>query len=60
MAQFISTNGPQLPRRGLPPQEMPHGLLTPPDWVREFVAREKAKFPPEIFTPPRSSACSAT
>jgi hypothetical protein len=30
---------------------MPHGLLTPPAWVREFVAREKAKFPPEIFTP---------
>lgn len=45
MAQFISTDGPQLPRRGLPPHEMPHGLLAVPDWVREALAREVAKRP---------------
>lgn len=34
------------------PQDLPHGLLTPPPLVAAIVAREEAKFPPEIFTPP--------
>jgi hypothetical protein len=33
------------------PQDLPHGLLAPPERVAEIVAREEAKFPPEIFTP---------
>jgi hypothetical protein len=39
------------PQRNLPrqPHELPHGLLTPPQEVRDAVAQEKAKFPPEIF-----------
>lgn len=45
MGQFISTNGPQLPYRGLAPHEMPHGLLPVPDWVREALAQEIAKAP---------------
>ena len=45
MGQFISTNGPQLPYRGLAPHEMPHGLLPVPDWVREALAKEIAKAP---------------
>jgi hypothetical protein len=32
------------------PEDLPRGLLTPPEWVREVVAREKAKFPAEVFT----------
>src|SRR5437588_4963023 len=31
------------------PQDLPHGLLTPPELVRRCVAEEKAKFPPHIF-----------
>jgi siderophore synthetase component len=45
MGQFISTNGPQLPYRGLPPHEMPHGLLAVPDWVRQAIAEDKANKP---------------
>jgi hypothetical protein len=33
------------------PEDLPHGLITPPEKVRELVAKEKAKFPPEVFTP---------
>ena len=36
--------------RGKPPEELPHGLLTPPEFVRELIAEEKAKFGPAIFT----------
>lgn len=33
------------------PESLPRGLIRPPARVLEFVAREKAKFPPEVFTP---------
>jgi hypothetical protein len=31
------------------PQDLPHGLLTPPPLVRDVIAREKATFPPDIY-----------
>jgi hypothetical protein len=37
----------RLPRR---PQDLPHGLLKPPQEVIDALAREKAKFPPEIYS----------
>jgi hypothetical protein len=37
----------KLPKR---PEDLPHGLITPPEAVRELVAREKAKFPPGRVT----------
>jgi hypothetical protein len=52
MSRFIDYTAPSLqgtlPKR---PQNLPHGLLTPPEQVRELVAREKTKFPPAVFTP---------
>ena len=36
--------------RGKSPAELPHGLLIPPEFVRELIAEEKAKFPPGIYT----------
>ena len=52
MSRFIDYTAPSLqgtqPKR---PQDLPHGLITPPERVRELVAREKAKFPPAVFTP---------
>jgi hypothetical protein len=36
--------------RGKPPEELPHGLITPPEFVRQLVAEQKAKFPPGIYT----------
>src|SRR5262249_2344051 len=33
------------------PEDLPHGLLQPPEHVRELLALEKAKHPPEVFTP---------
>ena len=38
---------PEVPPNG--PQDLPHGFITPPNLVREIVAREKAKFPPHIY-----------
>src|SRR4051812_20071697 len=35
--------------RGKLPAELPHGLITPPAIVREYLERERAKFPPEVF-----------
>ena len=50
--QFIDWNAPSL-QGSLPklPNSLPHGFLAPPEPVRELVAREKAKFPPHLFTP---------
>ncbi len=31
------------------PQDLPHGFITPPELVRQCIAREKAKFPPHIY-----------
>ncbi len=51
-SQFIDYTAPSLqgplPKR---PEDLPHGLITPPDRVRELVAKEKAKFSPQEFTP---------
>ena len=35
--------------RGKPPAELPHGLITPPEFVRQLVAEQKEKFGPEPF-----------
>ena len=37
--------------KGKPPEELPHGLLTIPPEVRELVAAQFARFPPEAFAP---------
>src|SRR5262245_56625345 len=51
--EFIDENPPSL-RGGLNrrPDELPHGLIVPPPEVREVVAKEKAKHPPEYWPPP--------
>jgi hypothetical protein len=50
--QFIDYTAPSLqgplPKR---PEDLPHGLVVPPDRVRELVVKEKAKFSAEVFTP---------
>src|SRR5438477_5091939 len=33
------------------PRDLPHGLLAPPEKVREILAREKARFAPHAFSP---------
>jgi hypothetical protein len=49
--QIIDFNAPslqgKLPKR---PEDLPRGLITPPQAVRDLVAREKAKFPPGRVT----------
>jgi hypothetical protein len=49
-SQFIDLNAPPLQGK-LPklPQDLPRGLLTPPDRVREEIERERQKHPPEAF-----------
>jgi hypothetical protein len=49
-SDIIDCNAPSL-QGGYPrdPESLPHGLITPPEAVRELLAREKAKHPPEIF-----------
>jgi hypothetical protein len=49
-SDIIDYNAPSL-QGGYPrdPKSLPHGLITPPEAVRELLAREKAKHPPEIF-----------
>jgi hypothetical protein len=50
--QIIDLNAPslqgKLPKR---PEDLPHGLITPPEFVKQLVAKEKAKFPPGRVTP---------
>jgi hypothetical protein len=50
--EFVDLNAPSLqgdfPRK---PEDLPHGLIPPPPRVLEEVAKERAKFPPAIFTP---------
>jgi hypothetical protein len=50
-SDFTDRTAPSL-QEGLPklPRDLPHGLLEPPERVREWVAREKAKFAAEVFT----------
>ena len=49
--QIVDLNAPslqgKLPKR---PEDLPHGLVIPPEAVRELVAKEKAKFPPGRVT----------
>jgi hypothetical protein len=50
MNQFIDRNAPSLqdqPHR--PPQELPHGLLAPPERVRQLLEAERTKHAPEAF-----------
>lgn len=45
--QFVDLSAPSL--QGMPPrlpEELPHGLLAPPEPVRTLIAKEKARFPP--------------
>jgi hypothetical protein len=49
-----SVNQDVRPCNGAPPKlprEVLHGLIEPSQRTREIVAREKAKFSPDIFTP---------
>jgi hypothetical protein len=48
---FMDLNAPSLQGGPKKPEDLPHGLIAPPDLVRQTVAQEKAKFPPEIYTP---------
>ena len=52
-SDIIDWNAPSL-RGGLNrrPDDLPHGLLIPPPEVRELLAKEKAKYPPECWPPP--------
>jgi hypothetical protein len=48
--QIIDFTAPSL-QGGYPrsPESLPHGLISPPQRVRELLAKEKAKHPPEVF-----------
>jgi hypothetical protein len=50
MDSFIDYTAPSL-QGGLSrrPEDLPHGLLTPPEMVREWIERERVKHPPEVF-----------
>jgi hypothetical protein len=50
--QIFDHNAPSL-RGGFPrdPQDLPHGLITPPDEVRALLAADKAKFLPQVYSP---------
>lgn len=48
-SQFIDLNAPSLQGGPKRPAELPHGLITPPDYVRELLDKERAKHPPEAF-----------
>jgi hypothetical protein len=52
-SDIIDLNAPSL-RGGLDrrPEDLPHGLIVPPPEVREVLAKEKAKHPPECWPPP--------
>ena len=47
-SNFIDQTAPSLLKL---PHELPHGLIKPPEKVHELLAKEKAKHPPEVFTP---------
>ena len=49
-SQITDLNAPSL-QGGYPrsPESLPHGLISPPEMVREELAKEKAKHPPEVF-----------
>jgi hypothetical protein len=49
-SDIIDWNAPSL-RGGYPrrPEDLPHGLISPPEEVREMLAKEKARHRPEVF-----------
>ncbi len=49
-SQFIDLNAPSL-QGGFPrlPQDLPHGLIAPPELAREWLEKERAGRPPEVF-----------
>ena len=49
-SQFIDFTAPSM-QGGYPrsPESLPHGLISPPELVREMLAKEKAKYSPEVF-----------
>jgi hypothetical protein len=50
MADFIDLTAPSLQGK-LPklPSDLPHGLITPPQKVRELIEVERGKHPPDLF-----------
>jgi hypothetical protein len=50
MSDIIDWSAPSL-RGGLPrlPQDLPHGLIRPPEEVRDLIDRERGKHSPEAF-----------
>jgi len=36
--------------RGKPPEQLPHGFITPPEFVRQLVAAQREKFGPVVYT----------
>jgi hypothetical protein len=50
MSDIIDYTAPSL-QGGYPrqPESLPHGLIAPPEAVRELLLKEKAKHPPEVF-----------
>lgn len=52
LSQFIDTTTPAwTENRSKLPKELPHGLISPPERVLEFIAEQMQKFPPDIRTP---------
>ena len=49
-SQFIDLNAPSLQGK-MPklPQDLPHGLIAPPERVRELIEKERTKHPPAVF-----------
>lgn len=49
-SQFIDLNAPSLQgKQPKPPEDLPHGVVAPPERVRELIENERAKHPPELF-----------
>jgi hypothetical protein len=46
-SDFIDLTAP--PLQGNLPQDLPHGLITPPQQVRDLIEKERGKHPPEHF-----------
>lgn len=48
--QFMDLNAPSLQGK-MPklPADLPHGLIAPPERVRELLEKERTKHPPEVF-----------
>jgi hypothetical protein len=56
-SQFIDLNAPSLPGQPpKPPRELPHGLVAPPQRVREIVAQEEERLSREMGIVPSPDA----